>query len=103
MENVHDNDHNHHFIITVTEIIIIIVIIMIRISFSSSSNHCLIRSRLDGEVLKSEFVAKMRPRSLVNHHVDDGVVDVGDDNGGVDDVLDYDFNDDEEEKEGDHF
>ena len=76
---------------------------MIRISFSSSSNHCLIRSRLDGEVLKSEFVAKMRPRSLVNHHVDDGVVDVGDDNGGVDDVLDYDFNDDEEEKEGDHF
>ena len=28
---------------------------------------------------------------------------VGDDNGGVDDVLDYDFNDDEEEKEGDHF
>ena len=76
MENVHDNDHNHHFIITVTEIIIIIVIIMIRISFSSSSNHCLIRSRLDGEVLKSEFVAKMRPRSLVNHHVDDDDVDV---------------------------
>ena len=33
---------------------------------------------------------------IINH-------DVGDYNGGVDDVLDYDFNDDEEEREGDHF
>ena len=31
------------------------------------------RSRLGGEVLRSEFVAKMRPRSLVGHHDhDDG-------------------------------
>ena len=33
---------------------------------------------------------------MINH-------DVGDYNGGVDDVLDYDFNDDEDEREGDHF
>ena len=42
----------------------------------------MIRSRLDGEVLKSQFVAKMRPRSLVddNDHEDDD-----DENGDDDD------------------
>ena len=40
------------------------------------------RSRLGGEVLRSEFVAKMRPRSLVGHHDHD--------DGGNDDHTDHD-------------
>ena len=48
------------------------------------------RSRLGGEVLRSEFVAKMRPRSLVGHHDhDDGGNDDHDD-GGNDDHNDHD-------------
>ena len=44
------------------------------------------RSRLGGEVLRSEFVAKMRPRSLVGHHDHD--------DGGNDDHNDHDHDDD---------